>query len=74
MSLQIIAAAETLMSMSTSVPVGMRHPTEAECRRGLPVTFFVRDMVRPNGRKDKEFFSPSGQKFRSIKSAAIVSA
>lgn len=76
-ALQIVAAAETLISMNNvpnTVPDGLRHPSDAECKRGLPSTFFVRDIVRPNGRKDKEFFSPTGQKFRSIKRAVIGSS
>ena len=71
------SAAETLLTMRNA-PValqsGLRTPNDKELRRGLPSTFNVRDIVRPNGRKDKEFFSPTGQKFRSIKQAVISSS
>jgi len=71
---QITTAAETLMTMRNAPKTpqsGIRTPNDKELQRGLPSTFRVRDIVRPNGRKDKEFFSPSGQKFRSIKQAVI---
>lgn len=48
----------------------LRRPTPHECARGLPNCFWVRDIVRSNGRRDKEFFSQHGVKFRSLKKAA----
>ena len=49
---------------------GIRRPTFSEVQRGLPAHFWVKDIVRPNGRKDKKFFSPEGVSFRSMKQAA----
>lgn len=49
--------------------LGLRRPTLKERGHGLPTSYWVKDIVRPNGRKDKEFFSQTGMKFRSIKQA-----
>jgi len=49
---------------------GLRRPTFLEVQKGLPAYFWVQDIVRPNGRKDKKYFSPSGTYFRSMKAAS----
>lgn len=49
---------------------GLRRASIKEVQRGLPAYFWVQDIVRPNGRKDKKFYSPEGVSFRSMKQAA----
>jgi len=76
--LTLSEAASILVSMSDRTNTDKRHPiidtirrpTFSEVQRGLPAHFWVKDIVRPNGRKDKKFFSPKGVSFRSMKQAA----
>jgi hypothetical protein len=48
---------------------GLRRPTFSEVQKDLPGHYWVQDIVRPNGRKDKKYFSPEGKSFRSMCSA-----
>jgi len=76
--LTLSEAASILSALSARTNTGERHPiidgirrpTFSEVQRGLPAHFWVKDIVRPNGRKDKKFFSPEGVSFRSMKQAA----
>ena len=54
------------MACQTPVPHGYRRSIASEHARGIPMTFFVREISRPNGRVDKQYASPDGKKFRSI--------
>ena len=70
------AATLTLMSGRTAetekhpIVDGLRRASFREVQRDLPAHFWVKDIVRPNGRKDKMFYSPDGVSFRSMKQAA----
>ena len=39
---------------------------DEEIAKGVPLTFYVREMVRPSGRLEKEYYDPNGVKYRSI--------
>jgi len=67
-AMQIITVAETLNILKdASIEMsGLRLSNESERSRGLPASFLVREINRPSGRVDKEYFSPTGQKFRSL--------
>ena len=43
-----------------------RTPTQEEIAKGVPLTFYVREMARPSGRLDKEYYDSNGVKYRSI--------
>lgn len=43
-----------------------RPPTQEEIAKGVPLTFYVREMARPSGRLDKEYYDSNGVKYRSI--------
>ena len=58
-------------SLTETHPIvpGLRRPTFSEVQKDLPAHYWVQDIVRPNGRKDKKYFSPEGKSFRSMCSA-----
>lgn len=73
-------AAAILMDMSNASPrgnkltiqlnktstVATRSPNAREIKTGIPCGFSVKETFRNNGRVDKEYFSPTGQRFRSM--------
>jgi len=46
--------------------VASRSPTTNEINKGIPRDFFVKETFRSGGRVDREYFSPTGQRFRSM--------
>ena len=59
-------------SLTETHPIvpGLRRPTFSEVQKDLPAHYWVQDIVRPNGRKDKKYFSPQGKSFRSMRTAS----
>jgi hypothetical protein len=51
---------------SRSSTVASRSPTTNEINKGIPRDFFVKETFRSGGRVDREYFSPTGQRFRSM--------
>mgnify|MGYP006127729505 FL=1 len=77
--MNIEKAAHVLVSMSVAPTVtanerrvdNLRRPTSREVSKGCPAHFWVEDIVRPNGRKDKKYYPPNGGRpFRSMLQAA----
>jgi len=65
----LIFAAGVLMSLYTASEAdtqGFRPPTQKEMAKGVPRDFWVKELTRPSGRIDKEFYSSMGHKYRSI--------
>lgn len=65
----LIFAAGVLMGIRTQTmpkTQGMRRPTAKEIAKGVPPDYWVKECARRSGRIDKEYYSPAGQKYRSI--------
>ena len=52
--------------LNNTSTVATRSPNAREIEKGIPCDFSVKEIFRSNGRVDREYFSSTGKRFRSI--------